>query len=96
MVTQPPEDNIQLFRTLAQEMRETAARRAYGQLGLLISSYLNPDMVDLMVYVRTPLGHLTIVGAYAQLWSPSAPEVLAREPTLEEMAVVLQAAARGG
>jgi hypothetical protein len=57
--------------------------------------HLQPDLVDLMVYVHHPVGHLPFLGAYVQLWSPIPPGTLGREPSLGEMALILQAAARG-
>jgi hypothetical protein len=89
-----PQDSLQPFIELAQEMREASANRDYAALGRLLTENLNPDMANVMLYIHSPLGHLTIIGGYTQLWSQSAPEVLAREPTLTEMAVVLRAAWR--
>jgi hypothetical protein len=91
--SQPPE-SLQPFRQLAQALREAAQDRDYAALGQLITENLQPGLVDLIVYVRPSIGHLTIVGRFVHMWSPPAPDVIGREPSLEEMAVVLRAAAR--
>jgi hypothetical protein len=52
-------------------------------------------MVDLLVYIRSTGGTLTLIGAHTDLWNREiSPMALSREPTIDEMAVVLQAAAK--
>jgi hypothetical protein len=94
MATQPPANSLQPFIELAQSLREAAANHDYATVGSLVIENLAPEMVSVMVYVTTPLGHLTIVGGYFQLWSPMAPSRINREPSLGDMAVILRAAAR--
>jgi hypothetical protein len=93
MATQPPDD-LSPFIQLAQDLREASATRDYTNVGRLVTENLQPDQVDIIVYIRTPLGHLTIVGSYIQQWSPMAPDRLNYEPSLNDMAVILRAAAR--
>jgi hypothetical protein len=92
--TQPPNHSLQRFIDLAQELRDASENRDYRALGNLLADHLRPDQVSVMVYIRSPLGHLTITGGYSQLWNPQIPAVLAREPTILEIALVLRAAAR--
>ena len=92
--SQPPGDSLQPFRQLAQDLREASANRDHATAGRLVVEHLQPETVSVMLYVTTPLGYLTIIGAYVQLWEPLAPEVLNREPSLDDMAIVLRAAAR--
>jgi hypothetical protein len=48
-----------------------------------------------MVYIRSNIGHLTIIGSHADYWSRGTnPTALAREPTVDEMAAVLRDARR--
>jgi hypothetical protein len=93
MSTTPP-DSLQPYIALAESLRDAAASHDYATLGRLVTDTFAPDLVTVMVYVTSPLGHLTIVGSYIQLWLPLAPDILNREPSLEEMALVLRAAAR--
>ena len=94
MATQPPDD-LSPFIQLAQDLREASANYDYATLGRLVAERLNPGSVTMMIYIVTSLGHLTIVGSYIEHWSPATPDVLSHEPTLEEMATTLRAAARG-
>jgi hypothetical protein len=94
MSTQPPGDSLQPFIELAQSLRDAAANRDYTELGRLITDNLDPDLATVMLYVTTPIGHLTIVGSYIQHWSPLTPDELNREPNLTDMALVLRAARR--
>jgi hypothetical protein len=92
--SQPPDNNIQHFINLAQALRTASGNRDFAALGQLLAENLRPDLVDTMVYVRPQVGHLTLVAGFMHLWMPPLSGVVAREPTLEEMAVVLQAASR--
>jgi hypothetical protein len=90
---QPP-DSLHPFRELARALRDAALDRDYPALGQLLAEHLQPELVDVLVYIRPAIGHITLVGRFIHLWSPPDPNVIGREPTLEEMAVVLRAAAR--
>jgi hypothetical protein len=80
---------------LAQDIRRTSASKDYSTLGRLLSDNLNPPNLDVMVYVRSTVGNLTIIGAHVDYWSRGTePTALARDPSLEEFALVLQAATR--
>jgi hypothetical protein len=92
--TTPPDDTLQPFIELAQALRNAAASRNHAELGLLISEHLDPELVDVMAYIRSPLGNLTLIGRFVDFWSPLVPDTVSREPTLDEMAVVLRLAAR--
>jgi hypothetical protein len=94
MTTQPPDESLHPYLVLAQEIRAASANRDYVTLGTLLVEHLQPDMVDVMVYLHSSVGHLTLQGSYVQIWSPIPPGALGREPTLGEMALILQAAAR--
>jgi hypothetical protein len=92
--SQPQDGSLQEFMVLAHSLREASARRDYVALASLLVEYLDPSAIDMVVYVRRQdAGHLVLLGAYIQL-TPASPGMLNREPTLEEMAVVLQAARR--
>jgi hypothetical protein len=93
--SQPPGDSLQRFVKLAQELREASRNRDYATLGRLLADNLQPDSLDVLIYVRTSIGTLTLIGSYSDFWNRStSPTGLSREPTLEEMALVLQAARR--
>jgi hypothetical protein len=63
-------------------------------LGRLLTENLQSDRVDVLIYVRTTVGTLTIIGAYGNYWNRStSPTDLSRKPTLKEMAAVLRSAA---
>ena len=99
MATQPPDDILQPFLELAQAIIEAAANRDYATLGRLIGENLHPELVDLMVYVRSPLGFLTITGQFIDLWQldlgrHEPPGGLSRVPTPEQVALVLRGAQR--
>jgi hypothetical protein len=88
----PKEDN-QRFIALAQALRDASRDRNYPFLGRLLEN-LQPKLVDTMVYIRPEIGHLALIGGFEHLWMPPNEGIVAREPTLEEMAAVLRAADR--
>jgi hypothetical protein len=92
--TQPPDNSLNHFRELARSLREAAENRDCAALGTLVAENLQPDVVNVMVYIHSPAGHLTLLGSYVQIWSPRTPNALSREATIEDMAVVLRSAAR--
>jgi hypothetical protein len=94
MATQTPDGSLQPYVVLGHALREASANRDYVALGTLLTQYLDPAAVDIVVYVRSQVGHLTFLGAYVQLWPAQPPNALSREPSVEEMAVVLREAAR--
>jgi hypothetical protein len=88
-----PVDSTQEFVVLAHALREASAGRDYIALAGLLVEYIEPSLVDVAVYIHTQdVGNLVFVGAFVQRSQP--PGVLIREPSLEEMATVLQGAAR--
>jgi hypothetical protein len=91
---QLPDEHLQPFIKLAQEIRNAAAQKDYVSLGTLLMEHLNSDLVEVMLYIHSQRGHLTILGGYIQMWSPQPVGTIGREPSLGEMALILQAAAR--
>jgi hypothetical protein len=91
--SQPPEDNVPRFLVLAQALRDASRDRDYALLGRLLEN-LRPEVTDLMIYIRPEIGHLTLVAGLTHLWMPPHEGIVAREPTLAEMAEVLRAASR--
>jgi hypothetical protein len=64
-------------------------------LGRLLSDNINPQAIDVMVYIRSTVGNLTIIGSHVDYWNrETSPLALAREPSLDEMARVLRDARR--
>jgi hypothetical protein len=92
--SQPPSNSLQQFRQLARSLRGAAENRDYAALGTLLGENLQPDTVNVMVYINTAVGHLTILSSYVQLWSPLTPNPLSHEATIDDMARVLRSAAR--
>jgi hypothetical protein len=87
------DNSLQPYRQLAQDITRASASKDFALLGRLLSDWLNPNNIDVLIYVRSTVGNLTIVGNVVDYWSRSTePTTLAREPSLEEFALVLQAA----
>jgi hypothetical protein len=73
----------------SQKHLELAAKLSTSGAASLLTAIQRARRNELTV------GHLPFLGAYVQLWSPIPPGTLGREPSLGEMALILQAAARG-
>jgi hypothetical protein len=60
-----------------------------------LSTHLNLEAVDVLIYIRSTVGTLTIIGAHADYWNrQTSPLALSRPPSLVEMAAVLQEVVR--
>ena len=75
MSTNPPVD----FTELAELLVRAAARRNYPVVGEVLG-YLDPDRVDIFVYIHGANAHMSIIGAYRNLYLPSAPRAIQPEP----------------
>jgi hypothetical protein len=55
--------SLQPFRELAQALREASENKDYPTLGRLLGDNLNPPLVDVLVYIRSNRGTITLIGA---------------------------------
>jgi hypothetical protein len=85
--SQPPNDILQRFINIGHTLRRASRARDYITLCRLLGQHLDPQGVDVMVYIRTPAGTLTLVGSHADLWlEETGPMALSREPSREDLA----------
>jgi hypothetical protein len=89
---QPPNDSLNEFVVLAHCLREASTNKDYIALADLLVEYIDPSRVSVVMHIHSTKGLLTFAGAFVQRSQP--PDVPTQVPSLEEMAEVLQAAAR--
>ena len=89
MATNPPVD----YNQLATELVRTCAERDVHAMAEVLE-YLNPERVDVFVYIHTPAAHLSLVGSYRGLYLPEDPYGAQREPSISQVAQILEEVAR--
>ena len=89
MTTSPPAD----YNQLATELVRACAERDVHALAEVLE-YLDPERVDIFVYIHTQTAHLRLMGNYRGLYRPAAPSGVQREPSMSQVAQVLEEVAR--
>jgi hypothetical protein len=90
-----PRNSLQSWIALSQALREASREKDFATLGRLLGDNLDSRLVDNLIYIRVDFATVTLVGAHSDYWSTATSVMaLSREPSLEEMAQVLQSAAR--
>jgi hypothetical protein len=59
-----------------------------------VLAYLDPQRVDVFVYIDTLSAHLSLVGAYRGLYLPEDRYGTQREPSVSQIAQILEEVAR--
>jgi hypothetical protein len=59
-----------------------------------VLEYLDPEPVDVFIYVHTPAAHLSLVGTYRGLYLPYEPYAVQAEPTVAQVAQILKEVAK--
>ncbi|HZA25669.1 MAG TPA: hypothetical protein VFA32_24250 [Dehalococcoidia bacterium] len=81
------------YTGLAQELVRASAEKDFPALAGVLAP-LDPTRVDVMVMIHSPTTHLTIMGAYRSLSLPRDPQAIPGQPTIAEIAWVLEEVAR--
>ena len=89
MGTQPPSD----FTELATELIRASAEKDFPAVAEVLV-YPDPERVDVFVYIHTPAAHLSLVGSYRGLYLPDDPYGAQREPSVSQIAQILEEVAR--
>jgi hypothetical protein len=89
MGTQPPLD----FTVLATRLVNSSAEKNFISLAEVLE-LLDPDRVDVAVFVRGVNAHLNFVGAFRSISFPRVPQLIASPPDIARIAQVLAEAAR--
>jgi hypothetical protein len=94
MATQPPLD----FTALATRLVNSSAEKNFISLAEVLEQ-LDPDRVDVAVFVRGDNAHLNFVGAFRSISFPRfpqiiAPQIIAPPPDIARIAQVLAEVAR--
>jgi hypothetical protein len=55
-----------------------------------VLAYLNPQRVDVAVFIRGNNAHINFVGAFRSISFPRFPDVIASPPGIERIAQVLE------
>ena len=90
MGTQPPSD----FTELATELIRASAEKDFLALAEILT-YLDPQRVDVAVFIRGNNTHINFVGAFRSISFPRFPQVIAAPPDIARIAQVLAEGATG-
>jgi hypothetical protein len=85
--TKPPWD----FTALAERLVNSSAEKDYISLAEVLE-HLDPDRVDVAVFIRGNNAHLNFVGAFRSISFPRFPEIIASPPNIARIAQVLEEA----
>ena len=89
MTTQPPLD----LNELATELVRASAEKDFLAVAEVLT-YLDPERVDVAVFIRGNNAHLNFVGSFRSIASPRFPEIIAAPPSISRIARVLAEVAR--
>ena len=89
MATHPPVD----FTALATELVNSCAEKDFIAMAEVLT-YLDPDRVDVAVFIRGANAHLNFVGAFRSISVPGFPQVIAAPPDIDRIAQVLAEVSR--
>ena len=89
MSTNPPVD----YTPLATELVTSCAERNFTALAEVLAR-LDPERVDVAVFIRGDNAHINLVGAFRSISFPRFPELIVGTPDLDRIAQVLAEAAR--
>lgn len=89
MPTNPPVDYIELATRLV-----IACERQDVHTIAEVLEHLDPEPVDVFVYIHTPSAHLSLVGSYRGLYLPDDPYGVQAEPSIEQVALILAEVAK--
>jgi hypothetical protein len=87
MATQLPLD----FTALATKLVRSSAEENYIAMAEVLEQ-LDPDRIDVAVFIRGVNAHLNFVGAFRSISFPRFPELLSSAPSVERIAQVLEEA----
>jgi hypothetical protein len=87
MGTQPPLD----FTALAKRLVNSSAEKNYIALAEVLDQ-LDPDRVDVAVFIRGVNAHLHFVGAFRSISFPRFPQLIVDPPSIVRIAQVLEEA----
>jgi hypothetical protein len=89
MSTQPPVN----FTELATKLVRACAEQDLLAMAEVLE-HLDPERVDVFVYIHTPSAHLSLVGSYQGLYLPKDPYAIQRWPSISQIAPILEEVAR--
>jgi hypothetical protein len=89
MATQLPLD----FTALAERLVNSSAEENYIAMAEVLEQ-LDPDRIDVAVFIRGVNAHLNFVGAFRSISFPRFSEIIASPPNIARIAQVLAEAAR--
>jgi hypothetical protein len=89
VTTQPPLD----FTALATRLVNSSAEKNFISLAEVLE-LLEPDRVDVAVFIRGVNAHLNFVGAFWSISFPRFPQLIVDPPNIARIAQVLAEAAR--
>jgi hypothetical protein len=78
---------------LAERLVRAASRRNFTVVAEVLA-YLDPERVDVFVYIRSPNAHLSIIGSYRNLYVPRDSSAIPEPPTIAQIAQVLEEVAK--
>jgi hypothetical protein len=84
MSTQPPAD----YTLLAAELVNSCAAKDFPAVARVLA-YLNPQRVDVAVFIRGNNAHINFVGTFRSISFPGFPQVIAPPPSIERNGQVL-------
>jgi hypothetical protein len=89
MSTPPPSD----FTALATRLVNSSAEKNYIAMAEVLEQ-LDPDRVDVLVFIRGDNVHLNFVGSFWAISYPRFPELIVDPPNVARIAQVLEEAIR--
>jgi hypothetical protein len=81
------------FNALATRLVLSCAGRDIHTIASVMD-YLDPEQVDVFIYVHTPAAHLSLVGSYRSLYLPDDPYGVQAEPSIEQIVDILAEGAK--
>ena len=85
MATQPPVD----FTEQAERLVRACAEKDFPAMAEVLER-LDPDRVDVAVFIRGTNAHLNFVGAFRSISFPRFPQVIAPPPNIDRIAQILE------
>jgi hypothetical protein len=76
------------FTALAAQLVTSCAERNFSAMAEVLAQ-LDPERVDVAVFIRGNNAHLNFVGAFRSINFPRFPEILASPPDINRIAQVL-------